>query len=208
MKPFPIPVVAGTYGPGSQPEDEPLNYIASPGTMSIFRAPAPRIARSHQAMAAARELLTDFLGQMDECDWQGAGPRLSLLNRDSEVVAEVNEMLGEGEVSARIAGNTTIRIQETAFAGVWRILGHDGSGRLVQDEVEAGRIPQNIVAALNAQPAHAAAVAGTPSPDAGVMSAPPPMPVSPTVNPTARPASAMVGSMCMVENHRPAPTGP
>jgi hydrogenase-1 operon protein HyaF len=39
-RPFPIPVVA--LGPGSQPVDEPLQYIAAPGEMTVFRPPMPR----------------------------------------------------------------------------------------------------------------------------------------------------------------------
>ncbi|MBL8307278.1 MAG: hydrogenase expression/formation protein, partial [Rubrivivax sp.] len=38
MKPFPVPVVA--FGPGSQPEDEGLDYMTMPAGMETYRPPS------------------------------------------------------------------------------------------------------------------------------------------------------------------------
>jgi hydrogenase-1 operon protein HyaF len=52
----------------------------------------------------------------------------------------VNQVLGEGEVSARIDGERSLRIQESVFAGVWRIAGFD-SELQVEDYVEITSVP-------------------------------------------------------------------
>jgi hydrogenase-1 operon protein HyaF len=141
MKPFPIPVAM--LGPGSQPVEEPLNYLSSPGEMAVFRAPSPRPAASPAAIAGARRLLTKLLELMTD-----GTTRLSLLGVDEETVGQVNELLGDGEVSVRIDPPPGAHIQESAFPGVWRIqaFGHDG--RLAVDEVEAAPIPQIVREAL------------------------------------------------------------
>ena len=50
-------------------------------------------------------------------------------------------MLGEGEVSIRIRGPREVHIQETIFAGVWRVQEHDEAGRVVRDRLMACPIP-------------------------------------------------------------------
>ena len=52
----------------------------------------------------------------------GDGARAGLdARRAAEPLGVLNQMLGEGEVSIRIRGPREIRIQETVFAGVWRV---------------------------------------------------------------------------------------
>jgi hydrogenase-1 operon protein HyaF len=147
MKPFPIPVVA--LGPGSQPAEDTLDYLSSPGEMAVFRAPAPREAASPAAIEGARRLLATLLHSMEDGAMFRGEARLSLLDVDPGIVAEVNELLGHGEVSVRVDAPRAAHIQESAFPGVWRIqaLGEDGHAAL--DDVEAAPIPQLVRGALN-----------------------------------------------------------
>lgn len=149
MKPFPIPVVV--VGPGSQPEEEPLQYISSPGEMSIFRPPSPRHAASTAAMAGARKVLAQVLTSMERDGFGAQTSSLSLIGLDPDVIREINELLGFGEVSALVAGRdplAMVRIQESAFAGIWRVQSLRDDGVLMHDDIEAGAIPQAIPDAM------------------------------------------------------------
>src|SRR5271165_7161461 len=140
MKPFPISVVA--IGPGTQPVEEPLQYIASPGEMSIYLPPAPRKSASAAAIEGARDIIGRLIAAMEETDFRTmdarepprADLRISLLDYDPEVIDSVNELLGHGEVSALVAASRPVRIQESAFAGVWRVHALREDGTLSSDE--------------------------------------------------------------------------
>lgn len=169
MKPFPIPVVP-MLGPGSQPEDEILNYLAAPGAMAVFRAPIPRPPASPEALAKARSLLESWVDRMAATPF-GTEPPLvmSLLGQDREVVAEVNELLGQGEVSVLVAGANPLHIQETAFAGVWRVQALREDGSLARDDLEAGAIPRAVQEIIASRPV---ALPEAIQPPSGVMNAP------------------------------------
>lgn len=169
MKPFPLPVV----GAGSQPDDEPLQYLASPGAMQTFRMPTPsRTAAAPADIEAARRLLGALQRAMELATFGDAqAPGLDLRELPGAVAHQVNELLGQGEVSCRVDAPNEIRIQETAFAAIWRLCEFDGAGRLVADRVETGAIPARVREVLRAQ------APGTPRPSInplvpGVMNAP------------------------------------
>lgn len=145
MNPFPIPVVA--LGPGSQPEDESLHYLPMPREMRTFRdpiLPEPELLRSlpgaRAVLGRARDAARDWTpgAGTNQIDLAGlAGPELRLLD----------QVLGEGEVSARIEGPRDLRIQETVFAGVWRVRRLDPSGVCVEDGLEVGALPDAVIRA-------------------------------------------------------------
>ena len=92
--------------------------------------------------ARARALIAEFLQRMSA--WRPGEPDtpgVDLLGVPPAVLAVVNEVTGEGEVGVRVSGANDVRIQETVFAGVWRICRFGGDGALVQDRIEAGAIP-------------------------------------------------------------------
>jgi len=152
MKPFPIPVVP-MVGAGSQPEEEELHYLAKPGDMSVFRAPIPRPPASPEALAGARLLLEKLVADMEASAFgAAAAPTLSLLNVEADVVAEVNELLGQGEVSVLVKGGRTLRVQETAFPSVWRVQSLREDGSLERDDVEAAAMPSAVLAAISGAP--------------------------------------------------------
>jgi hydrogenase-1 operon protein HyaF len=56
----------------------------------------------------------------------------------------INQVLGEGEVSAQVLGShgaPVVHIQESVFAGVWRVIEVLADGQ-VQDQIEVGAIPE------------------------------------------------------------------
>jgi len=134
MYSFPIPVVAGRIGPGTQPEEElPLNMLGVPSDMHTFRPPVIDSEAAPEVYRAALDVLRHVLAGMETLT-DGAAQRFSMsaLDLDPAVLKEVNEMLGQGEVSV-LTENLTA--QETTFTGLWRVR---GAGI---DDIEAASFP-------------------------------------------------------------------
>lgn len=135
MLSFPIAVVAaGRVGPGSQPEEEqPLDMLGVPSDMHTFRPPINDSAASPEVYRAALDVLRHVLAGLETLTGEAAQTfRMSMLDIDAAVLKEVNEMLGQGEVSVLADG---LNAQETAFTGLWRIRS-DGV-----DDLEASPFP-------------------------------------------------------------------
>jgi hydrogenase-1 operon protein HyaF len=119
---------------------------------------------------AARGLIAGFLEGMSA--WRPGErdtPSIDLSGVSPGVLAIINEVMGEGEVSIRLAGAEDVRIQETVFAGVWRVCRFDADGRLVQDRIEGCPIPAVV---LQAAERGARTAPAAPAPPEGVMNAP------------------------------------
>ena len=147
MKDFPLPV--RMVGSGSQPvEDEELQYLAMPRDMNTFRMPIPPERADAVALAEARDVLATFLTQMEDWDPVATrrGPHVDMAGVSPSALEIVNQMLGEGEVSIQIGGEREFRIQESVFTGLWRVCALDGNGRLERDWLEAGMLPDFVVA--------------------------------------------------------------
>ncbi len=159
---FPIPVVAGRIGPGSQPEEDlPLNMLGVPSDMHTFRPPVIDAEAAPEVYRAALDVLRHVLAGLETL--QGKAPasfRMSMSGLDPAVLKEANEMLGQGEVSVLADGLTA---QETTFTGIWRI--HSEG----VDELEAGPFPTALrqLAAARQMPADS-----VDAPPAGLMNAP------------------------------------
>jgi hydrogenase-1 operon protein HyaF len=147
MKDFPIPV--RSIGPGSQGEEEELQYLEMPRGMATFEMPRVPEAADPGAMACSRDLLSGFLRALEAWDPPGRapGPRLDLTGVPGAALNITNQMLGEGEVSVRITGNRDVRIQESVFTGIWRICEFGPDGTLRQDWVEAASVPAVVIEA-------------------------------------------------------------
>ncbi len=105
MKSFPIPV--RSIGPGSQPtEDDTLAVLDMPRDVSTFQMPRVPERVDPLALAAARDLLQQWHDRLRQWDpaAQPQGPQLDLAGTPAAVLSIVNDMLGEGEVVIRIAG--------------------------------------------------------------------------------------------------------
>jgi len=142
-KAFPLPVRA--VGPGSQAEDEDeeLQFLGIPRDIATFAMPRVPETVPPEALASAHDLLAAFHAAFEQWDPAGGtpGPRLDLTGVPEATRAVIDDMLGEGEVAIQIGGERPHRIQESVFAGVWRVCALDVEGRLVLDGLEAAPVP-------------------------------------------------------------------
>lgn len=143
MKPFPIPVVAtGLIGPGTQADaGEDFSYLPIPREVATFSMPEVPQDADVLAIARARDVLSAFVDGM----LVPPGAPVQLLGLPPDVVEVLNQTLGEGEVSIRVAlrngSQHDVRIQETVFAGVWRERHYSPYGALLSDLLLAAPIP-------------------------------------------------------------------
>jgi len=144
MKAFPVPVVA--VGPGSQPEeDESLQYLPLPGSMMTFALPVSNDEADPVLMAAACAVVEQLRNKMKAAPLGSAHtPVIELQGMDPEVVSLLNQTMGEGEVSISVRGSSRYRIQETVFAGVWRLHECASDGHLTRDAIMACAIPPMV----------------------------------------------------------------
>jgi hydrogenase-1 operon protein HyaF len=157
-------------GAGSHVEEEELQYLDMPRDMRTFSMPYVPEDREGEALAAARDLLAELLAQIETwAPGNGANPRMDLRGTAPEALAVINEMLGDGEVSIQVNGARRLRIQESVFAGIWRVVEFDRDDRIVADWIEVGALPQAVVEAAHAD--SSATVADVEFPD-GAMNSP------------------------------------
>jgi len=165
-KPFPIPV--RMIGPGSQVEDDTLEYITMPKGMETWRPPLLPEAGEVANLTSALDALRAVAQLLDATAEDGRARSLDLGALDASNRALINQVLGEGEVSARIdRDGLPLRVQESVFAGIWRVL--DGHS----DRIEVGAVPAVL---LDRQPPGAAEIEALSAVDAalpsGVINAP------------------------------------
>lgn len=164
MMTFPIPVVPfkPSIGPGSQSVDEVLVTLDVPNDVHAYRPPLSELDAPPEVAGPALDFLRTLLAGLRASASLTTQPlRYSLLGYPPAVRAEINELLGEGEVSVLTAGD--LRAQETAFTGIWRIRGEG------IDDVEASAFPLALreLAMARTMPAAPAA-----EPPADLMNAP------------------------------------
>lgn len=142
MKDFPIPLVSRAAGP--QSPDDGLEFLPMPKAEPLA-TPIPPENLPAEDVAAAADVVAQLVGAMRRTPHgNGNAPRFSLKAMAPGALRALNESLGQGEVSALVAagnGAPGWRIQETAFAGVWRVLREDGRGQRLDDLLEAGDMP-------------------------------------------------------------------
>ncbi|MEV4780291.1 hydrogenase expression/formation protein [Burkholderia sp. LMU1-1-1.1] len=171
-RPFPVPVVA--LGAGSQSEEVELDYLVMPQGMQTYAMPIlpepghlAGLTAAHRALRAIEAAVTAAAG--------GAAPApVDLLALDQANLALINQVLGEGEVSARAepGDGSSIRIQEAIFAGIWRTV-TSVDGRVTADQVDIGPVPPVLISAARAGAVGGEALALPDPPPAGIMNAPP-----------------------------------
>ena len=165
MRPFPISVV--TMGPGSQGDDAP-EYLAMPQGMETFSAPRLPENAAPDVVAHAANLLGAYLDTAAQAGFAG-GAQLDLLGLDLDLRDVINQSLGFGEVSAFTTAPEHWRVQETAFAGLWRVLQLAEDGRMLVDRLETGAIPVVLSYAMSRS---ATAELAAPAYPPGTMNAP------------------------------------
>ena len=149
FKPFPIPVTA--VGPGSQPlEDDTLDYMVMPKGMDTYRPPALPEREEIAQLMGAQAILGATLAALERARQGLPSSPVDLSPLSEADRTLINQVLGEGEVSARVAqAGGELLVQESVFAGVWRVL-HRVDGRTVADHIEVGRIPLGLMEAASA----------------------------------------------------------
>jgi hydrogenase-1 operon protein HyaF len=145
MKEFPIPVVSLPH-PGAHQEDETLQYLSMPKDMDTYHPPSlPDPEQAHD-LPQALDVLHQVLAHLREHADVKQGlrtPTVSLRGLSSQALEWINQILGEGEASALVAGSgnpTTVQVQEAIFAGVWRIV-TEHQGAIIDDVIEVGPVP-------------------------------------------------------------------
>lgn len=146
MRPFPISVVA--MGPGSQGDEGP-DYLAMPQGMGTFSAPRLPEDASPDLVAEAAGIIAGFADRAEAAGFAG-GIELDLLALGAPIREVINQSMGFGEVSAFTTAPEHWRVQETAFAGLWRVLKVTDAGHFAVDRLETGPIPPVLVEAMQA----------------------------------------------------------
>ena len=141
LRPFPISVVA--MGPGSQGDEAP-DYLAMPKGMETFAAPSLPYDAPADTVAEAAALLRAFVDRAETAGFAG-GETLDLRLLGAGVREVLNQSLGFGEVSAFTTAPEHWRVQETAFAGLWRVLQVADDGAMLIDRLETGAIPAPLI---------------------------------------------------------------
>ncbi len=143
MKPLSIPIHA--VPADVRHEDDELQYPEMPRGMATFSMPRLPEDADLSAMAAAQQWLQTFLDALNgwTFDPRAPGPRLDLRSQPPAVLAVLDDVLGEGEVSARVEGlpGGDVRVQESVFTGVWRVREFDANGKETAYWLEAGSLP-------------------------------------------------------------------
>jgi hydrogenase-1 operon protein HyaF len=143
LRPFPISVVA--MGPGSQGDEAP-EYLPLP-SMETFSAPRLPENAAPEVVARAARLLEMFVAGATEVGFVG-GAKFDLLGLDAAERDVITQAMGFGEVSAFTTAPEHWRVQETAFAGLWRVLKVADDGGMLVDRLETGLIPDVLVEAM------------------------------------------------------------
>jgi hydrogenase-1 operon protein HyaF len=139
MKDFPIPVVA--FGVGSQPEAEEVDYLPLPGEMETFAMPIVNLEADPPVLAAACEVIEKLRASMSTL----AEVNIELLGQPAKVIELINQSLGHGEVSILVREPKNLHIQETVFAGVWRVQEISAGGLVLRDALHACAIPPEVI---------------------------------------------------------------
>jgi hydrogenase-1 operon protein HyaF len=166
--------VVSAETPSDFAQDDGLDYLAMPKDMETYRPPmlpepekiaqqAGAVQALHQVLAALRQVCK-------------SGPKtsqsVSLVGLQPEELTLINQVLGEGEVSAQVLGQhgaPVVHIQESVFAGVWRVIEVLDDG-VLRDRIEVGAIPE--VLSQTAQQDGSHSVADLPPLPADIMNVP------------------------------------
>ncbi len=143
IKPFPVPVVS-LLGPGSHDDDDAPAYLPMPQGMNTYRPPSlpePEELVAHHGCVA---VLREALAALRRPGAAAATQVIGLDHLDDADCRLLNQVLGEGEVAAQVLGESGLRVQESVFAGVWRVLQVEG-GHTVRDTLEIGSVPQGLI---------------------------------------------------------------
>ena len=136
MRDFPVPVV----GIGSQIETEVVDYLPLPAEMTTFAMPVVNLEADPEILAAACVVLENLSSAM----LNHGDAKIELTGLMPGVVELINQSLGQGEVSVIVREPGNLHIQETVFAGVWRVQEVSAQSVVLHDVLHACSIPTEV----------------------------------------------------------------
>jgi hydrogenase-1 operon protein HyaF len=142
MKLRDIPIV--TPGPGSQPQEpdgENLEYIQMPTGMSSYSAPTTPEPEEVRDLLGAKEVMDWLTGALNQWAPESEPLMANIGRLDAANRELVNQILGDGEVSAKFSGVVRARMQESVLAGVWRTFYLDKDDNILHDLIEVADVP-------------------------------------------------------------------
>jgi hydrogenase-1 operon protein HyaF len=154
-RPFPVSVV--TTGPGSQPEPDDWSCLPLPSTVHTWRAPDtpdPGMPGTSEVLALLRDI-TAALGNDPLPAQPLVFPVAALGAHAHRLLAQV---MGEGEVSAQVvrppnrtrsSAAALVRIQESRYPGVWRVIVDSADGERIDDRIEIGAMASAVLDAAD-----------------------------------------------------------
>ncbi len=168
---FQLPPGLG-IGPGSQPEpdDVKLEPMEMPREMFTFAPPIAPEPEDTVGMEAGKARLHEIRRALAAWKPGDGAVTIDLSDLPAADLGLVNQILGEGEVS--MVCGSAIQVQESVFAGLWRVLHCTGAGGLARDTVEIGAWPEAVAARVFDGAADVPEPAGDPLPPE-VFNAPP-----------------------------------
>jgi hydrogenase-1 operon protein HyaF len=153
MKLRDIPVVP--LGPGSQPEEADgaeLEYIDMPKGISTYSRPDTPEPEEVRDLIGAREAMDWLRSALADYEPDGE-PQMANISRLDEANRDlVNQILGDGEVSAKFEGVVRARMQESVLAGIWRTFYLDENESITHDLLEVGDVPYLVRMPVSADP--------------------------------------------------------
>lgn len=138
---------AGAVGPGTQPTDDDgaeLEYMEMPSDMTTYAMPDIPEPENLVGLDEAKRVLHEIKAGLDTYKVGDKTIIIDLSGLDDENQALVNQVLGEGEVSA-LGDGGSIQVQEAVLAGVWRVRTGNSEGTVIKDVVEVADFPTTVL---------------------------------------------------------------
>ena len=95
--------------------------------MGFYRAYRVKSGADPEILEAACEIIESLRAAMQA----GTHTRIELLSLPAKVVELINQSMGQGEVSVLVREPSNLHIQETVFAGVWRVQEISENGKML-----------------------------------------------------------------------------
>lgn len=139
-----IPVVSGPGSQASAADADFSGILSMPAEMSTFSMPVLPEPGETAELAEARSILASLCESIATYDVTRSPRIFDLSNLDDANRKFIDQLMGEGEVSVVFEDATSTHIQESVFAGVWRVQYFDESRRLQKDTIELAAIPHVV----------------------------------------------------------------
>ncbi|MCF6198478.1 MAG: hydrogenase expression/formation protein [Hyphomicrobiaceae bacterium] len=140
--------IPAAFGPGSQvetpdgDEGKKLEYMEMPREMATFEFPIAPEPEDTEGMKAGKAKLMEVIDVIRQYKVGEPAKVVDTSELTELDLGLVNQLLGEGEVS--MVSGSSIQVQESYFAGVWRVLHFGGDGKLVKDTIEIASWPDAV----------------------------------------------------------------